>query len=71
MGRFHFKRKIAETKNPMPAKKLTEKERLFDLLIHDLTGPLSVISVSTTNLLRTYGSERPLTERRNRASTGS
>ncbi len=36
----------------MHGRKMTEKERLFDLLIHDLTGPLSVISVSTSNLLR-------------------
>ncbi len=63
MGRFHFKRKDAETKNPMRAKKLTEKERLFDLLIHDLTGPLSVISVSTSHLLRNTDRNGPLTER--------
>ena len=63
MGRFHFKGKDAETKNPMRARKLTEKERLFDLMIHDLTGPLSVISVSTANLLRDRDQSSPLTER--------
>jgi signal transduction histidine kinase len=63
VGRFHFKRKIAEKKIPMNTRKLTEKERLFDLLIHDLTGPLSVISVSTTNLLRNTDRSGPLTER--------
>ncbi|MGZ9149092.1 MAG: sensor histidine kinase [Candidatus Deferrimicrobiaceae bacterium] len=50
-------------KNPIQAKKLTEKERLFDLLIHDLAGPLSVISVSTTNLLRNTDRNGPLAER--------
>lgn len=63
MGRFLFKRKIAEKKNPMHGKKLTKKERLFDLLIHDLTSPLSVISVSTTNLLGNKDRNGPLTER--------
>jgi two-component system, OmpR family, sensor kinase len=47
----------------MHTKKLTEKERLFDLLIHDLTGPLSVISVSTTNLLEKTARNGSLTER--------
>lgn len=63
MGRFHFKKKIAALKNRMPAKKLTEKERLFDLLVHDLSGPLSVISVSTTNLLGKMDRNGSLTER--------
>jgi len=63
VGRFHFKRKDAEKKNPMPAGTLTEKERLFDLMIHDLTGPLSVISVSASNLLRNTDRSGPLTER--------
>jgi light-regulated signal transduction histidine kinase (bacteriophytochrome) len=47
----------------MHGKKLTEKERLFDLLIHDLTGPLSVISVSTTNLLGNTDRNGSLTDR--------
>jgi signal transduction histidine kinase len=63
VGRFHFKKKRAEVKNPMHAKKLTEKERLFDLLIHDLTSPLSVISVSTTKLLGNTDRNGPLTDR--------
>ncbi len=37
---------------PMPCKDPCEKVRLFELLIHDLTGPLSVISASATGLLR-------------------
>jgi len=63
VGRFPIKQKDAETKSPMQARKLTEKERLFDLLIHDLTGPLSVISVSTAQLLRNTDRSGPLTER--------
>jgi len=63
VGRSHFKREDAETKSPMQARKLTEKERLFDLLIHDLTGPLSVISVSAANLLGKTDRNGPLTER--------
>jgi signal transduction histidine kinase len=31
---------------------LTEKEKLIDLFIHDLTGPLSVVATSTSNLLQ-------------------
>jgi len=47
----------------MPGKEPCEKERLFELLIHDLTGPLSVISVSTSSLLRDTDQSGPLSER--------
>jgi signal transduction histidine kinase len=50
-------------KKPMPGKKLSESECLFELLIHDLTGPLSVISVSTTSLLGNTDRNGSLTER--------
>ena len=40
-----------------------EKEQLFELLIHDLTGPLSVISASTTSLLGNTEKNGSLTER--------
>jgi signal transduction histidine kinase len=63
MGRFPLKRKVPEKKDSLHARKLTEKERLFDLLIHDLTGPLSVISVSATSLVRNTDRNGPLTER--------
>jgi len=46
----------------MAGKQPCEKERLFELLIHDLTGPLSVISVSTASLLRDTGRNGSLTE---------
>lgn len=44
-------------------KTLTERERLFDLLIHDLGGPLSVASVTTTKLLGSVDRNGSLTER--------
>jgi signal transduction histidine kinase len=44
----------------MPGTQQSEKERLFELLIHDLTGPLSVISVSTASLLRDTDRNGPL-----------
>ncbi|MDH3383060.1 MAG: HAMP domain-containing histidine kinase [Deltaproteobacteria bacterium] len=46
-----------------PGEKPCEKEQLFELLIHDLTGPLSVISVSTAGLLEATDRNGPLTER--------
>ncbi len=63
MRRFYFQRKGAQRKDPMQDRKMTEKERLFDLMIHDLTGPLSVISVSTASLLGNTDRNGPLTER--------
>lgn len=39
------------------------KQRLFDLFIHDLTGPLSVVSTSTDNLLHKADRYGPLTDR--------
>ena len=38
------------------------KFRLFDLFIHDLTGPLSIVSTSTDNLLHKGEKYGPLTE---------
>ena len=46
-----------------PGEKPCEKEQLFELLIHDLTGPLSVISVSTASLLGATDRNGSLTER--------
>ena len=63
MKRFHFKKKIADIRKRRRAKTLTEKERLFDLLIHDLSGPLSVVSVSTTKLLGNTDRNNSLTDR--------
>ena len=46
----------------MSGKEPGEIQRLFELLIHDLTGPLSVISASTTRLLQQREGARSLTE---------
>lgn len=50
----------------MNGKGLGEKEELFELLIHDLTGPLSIAYTSTDNLLRKSGRYGPLTEAQKR-----
>jgi len=50
----------------MKEKRLQEKEELFDLLIHDLTGPLSVASTSAHNLLYKADRYGPLSEAQNR-----
>jgi len=43
-----------------------EKEDLVDLLIHDLAGPLSVVTTSVANLLQKAERYGPLTEGQNR-----
>jgi len=40
------------TEDAHPPGHLTNKETLIDLLIHDLTGPLSIVGMSASNLLR-------------------
>ncbi len=42
------------------------KWRLFDLFIHDLTGPLSIVSTSTDSLLHKADQYGPLTDRQKR-----
>jgi two-component system OmpR family sensor kinase len=44
---------------------MNEKERLIDLLIHDLTGSLSVVSTSVSSLLNKTDQD-PLTDRQKR-----
>lgn len=60
---FPFRKKIAGRKNPTQAKGAAEKESLYDLFIHDLTGPLSVISASAAGLLGNTERSGSLTER--------
>ncbi len=43
-----------------------QKERLFDLLIHDLAGPLAIASTSTVNLLQKPERYGPLSESQKR-----
>jgi CheY-like chemotaxis protein len=45
---------------------MKEKVHLFDLLIHDLSGPLSVASTSTENLLNKIDRYGPLTDQQKR-----
>jgi len=56
----------AEREKPIHEGGTDEKVRLFDLLIHDLTGPLSIISTSTTNLLRRVDRYGSLTDEQKR-----
>jgi len=45
---------------------IKERRALFDLLIHDLTGPLSVVSTSATSLLHKVNRYGPLTDQQKR-----
>lgn len=49
---FKFKKVQPEKEKSVNRKKVNEKERLFDLLIHDLTSPLSIVSTTADNLLQ-------------------
>lgn len=59
-------KKIMEKEKPSNNKDMKEKGRLFDLLIHDLTGPLSVVSTSAASLLRKVDRYGPLTNQQQR-----
>ena len=48
---------------PLPGKEPAEKERLFELLIHDLAGPLAVIAASSASVLQRTDRNGPLGER--------
>ena len=63
---FHIKKNIKDQEKPLDHKETNEKERLFDLLIHDLTGPLSIASTSTVNLLQKADRYGPLSESQRR-----
>ena len=51
MKGFHFKKTIKEKEKVSEPTKADEKERLFDLLIHDISGPLSIVATSAGNLV--------------------
>jgi signal transduction histidine kinase len=59
---FHFKKTIKETEKASEPTKASEKERLFDLLIHDITGPLSIVATSASSLVNKSDRHGPLTE---------
>lgn len=54
------KKEIRETPHESAC---AQKERLFELLIHDLRGPLSIVSTSANHLLQKPEISGPLTER--------
>jgi CheY-like chemotaxis protein len=60
--KFDLSKKMKEGEKSQKSKEMTEKSRLFDLLIHDLAGPLSVVSTSTENLLQKSDRYGPLTD---------
>lgn len=66
LKKVHIKNNIPEKEKLVDTQKGNEKERLFDLLIHDLTGPLSVASTSTVNLLQKADRYGPLSESQKR-----
>jgi signal transduction histidine kinase len=63
---FNTKKNKIEKEKPLDRKNMNEKERLFDLLIHDLTSPLSIASTSTANLLHKSARYGPLTDSQKR-----
>ena len=66
MKKFDLSKKMKESEGFQESKEMTEKGRLFDLLIHDLAGPLSVVSTSTENLLQKSDRYGPLTDQQKR-----
>jgi signal transduction histidine kinase len=63
---FKFKKNSSEKEKPVHGGKVNEKERLFDLLIHDLTSPLSIVSTTTDNLLQKSDRYGALTDQQKR-----
>jgi len=63
---FHSKKGMTEKEKPTGAKKVNERERLFDLLIHDLTSPLSIASTTADNLLHKADRYGSLTDQQRR-----
>jgi signal transduction histidine kinase len=59
---FHFKKTTKEKEKASDSTKVSEKERLFDLLIHDITGPLSIVTTSASNLVSKSDRYGPLTD---------
>jgi signal transduction histidine kinase len=58
--------KLLGKEKPVDSEKESEKGALLDLLIHDLTGPLSVVSTSAAGLLQREDRYGPLTEHQRR-----
>ena len=63
---FDIKKNILEKEKPLDHQKTNKKERLFDLLIHDLTSPLAVVSTSANHLLQKTDRQGSLTDQQRR-----
>ena len=61
---FHIHSDLKE--ESLEHRKTNEKERLFDLLIHDITGPLSIVFTSAYNLRHKADRYGPLTDSQGR-----
>ena len=55
-----------EKEIPLNSNKTNEKERLFDLFIHDLNGPLSIVATSANNLAHKEDRYGPLADSQKR-----
>jgi len=62
LKRFHMKKKPEENEKLPDSQKANQKERLFDLLIHDITGPLSIVATSANSLRFKGDRYGPLTD---------
>ena len=62
MDSFHMETNTKEKEIPLESARADEKAHLVDLLIHDLTGPLSVVATSTAGLVEKTGRYGPLTD---------
>jgi len=64
MGLWKKKGKLGE--RGVPTEAYAQKEAFIDLLIHDLSGPLSIVATSVTSLLQKSERYGPLTEAQRR-----
>jgi CheY-like chemotaxis protein len=66
LNRFHIKKDPKEKEKPLEPTKANEKERLFDLLIHDITGPLAIVATTADNFRHKAERYGPLTDSQKR-----
>jgi signal transduction histidine kinase len=63
---FHIKKNNKEEEIPLGSIKTNEKELLFDLFIHDLNEPLSIVATSANNLAQKEDRYGPLADSQKR-----
>jgi CheY-like chemotaxis protein len=66
LNRFHIKKDSKEKGKSLEPTRANEKERLFDLLIHDMTGPLSIVATTADNFRHKAERYGPLTDSQRR-----